>query len=97
MNTNFKNSIKSNIKKDDEILISDTTIKNDIETENQEINKFKIGKKQEDKSIKKSFPLYVDGEVQKNLDKVVKKTGYSRNELINMMIKYCLENLEYTD
>jgi metal-responsive CopG/Arc/MetJ family transcriptional regulator len=35
--------------------------------------------------------------VQKNLDKVVKKTGYSRNELINMMIKYCLENLEYTD
>jgi len=97
MNTNFKNSIKSNIKKDDEILISDTTIKNDIETENQEINKFKIGKKQEDKSIKKSFPLYVDGEVQKNLDKVVKKTGHSRNELINMMIKYCLENLEYTD
>jgi len=97
MNNNFKNSIKSNIKKDDEILISDTTIKNDIETENQEINKFKIGKKQEDKSIKKSFPLYVDGEVQKDLDKVVKKTGYSRNELINMMIKYCLENLEYTD
>jgi len=97
MSNNFKNSIKSNIKKDDEILISDTNIKNDIETEDQEIKKFKIGKKQEDKSIKKSFPLYVDGEVQKNLDKVVKKTGYSRNELINMMIKYCLENLEYTD
>ncbi len=97
MNNNFKNSIKSNIKKDDETLISDATIKSDIETENQEINKFKIGKKQEDKSIKKSFPLYVDGEVQKDLDKVVKKTGYSRNELINMMIRYCLENLEYTD
>jgi len=97
MSNNFKNSIKSNIKKDDEILISDTNIKNDIETEDQEIKKFKIGKKQEDKSIKKSFPLYVDGEVQKDLDKVVKKTGYSRNELINMMIKYCLENLEYTD
>ena len=97
MSNNFKNSIKSNIKKDDEILISDTNIKNDIETEDQGIKKFKIGKKQEDKSIKKSFPLYVDGEVQKNLDKVVKKTGYSRNELINMMIKYCLENLEYTD
>jgi len=97
MSNNFKNSIKSNIKKDDEILISDTNIKNDIETEDQGIKKFKIGKKQEDKSIKKSFPLYVDGEVQKDLDKVVKKTGYSRNELINMMIKYCLENLEYTD
>jgi hypothetical protein len=97
MSNNFKNSIKSNIKKDDEILISDTNVKNDIETEDQGIKKFKIGKKQEDKSIKKSFPLYVDGEVQKNLDKVVKKTGYSRNELINMMIKYCLENLEYTD
>ena len=97
MSNNFKNSIKSNIKKDDEIFISDTNIKNDIETEDQGIKKFKIGKKQEDKSIKKSFPLYVDGEVQKDLDKVVKKTGYSRNELINMMIKYCLENLEYTD
>ena len=66
-------------------------------SEVKETNVFKIGKKQDDKNIKKSFPLYVDTLVQKELDKIAKKTGYSRNELINLMIQHCLDNLEFTD
>lgn len=97
MSNNFKDNIKSNIKKENQVLGSDANIKDDKKEENQSIKTFKIGKKQEDKSIKKSFPLYMDGELQKDLDKIVKKTGYSRNELINMMIKHCLENIEFTD
>lgn len=93
MNNNFKSSIKNSIKKENQI----SELENNINTEVQETKTFKIGKKQEDKSIKKSFPLYVDGATQKELDKIVKKTGYSRNELINMMIKHCLDNIEFTD
>lgn len=97
MNNNFKDSIKSNIKKESQTLVSDTNIKDNIESKDEDIKTFKIGKKQEDKSIKKSFPLYMDGALQKDLDKIVKKTGYSRNELINMMIKHCLENMEFVE
>lgn len=97
MSNNFKNSITNSIKKEDEVSISNTDTKDDIENKEESIKTFKIGKKQEDKSVKKSFPLYVDGAVQKDLDKIVKKTGYSRNELINMMIKHCLDTLEFTD
>lgn len=97
MSNNFKENIKSNIKKENQTSIPSNDINDNIESKDQGTKTFKIGKKQEDKSIKKSFPLYVDGEVQKDLDKIVKKTGYSRNELINMMIKHCLENIEFTE
>lgn len=97
MSNNFKDSIKSNIKKENQTLTSDTTVKDNTDNKDQDIKTFKIGKKQEDKSIKKSFPLYMDGVLQKELDKIVKKTGYSRNELINMMIKHCLDNIEFIE
>lgn len=97
MSNNFKENIKSNIKKDNQTSISNNQINDNIESKDQGTKTFKIGKKQEDKSVKKSFPLYVDGATQKELDKIVKKTGYSRNELINMMIKHCLENIEFTE
>lgn len=97
MSSNFKDSIKNNIKKENQELVSDTKVKDDVNNGSEDIKTFKIGKKREDKSLKKSFPLYMDGALQKDLDKVVKKTGYSRNELINMMIKHCLDNIEFTD
>lgn len=97
MSNNFKDSIKSNIKKENQTLVSDTNVKESIHNKDEDIKIFKIGKKQENKSIKKSFPLYMDGSLQKDLDKIVKKTGYSRNELINMMIKHCLENMEFIE
>lgn len=95
----FKNSMKNNTKKEVETPVLDTNTTNETETLNQESNvkKFIIGKKQEDKSVKKSFPLYTDGEKQKKLDKICKRTGYSRNELINMMIDHCLENIEFVE
>ena len=96
MSNSLKDSIKSNIKKKDQILESDTNITTDTNEVIKENVTFKIGKKQDDKSIKKSFPLYVDAATQKELDKIVKKTGYSRNELINLMIRHCLDNLEFT-
>ncbi len=72
MKTDFKDNIKNSIKKESQELISNI----DIKEESQKLNRnttiaFKIGKKQEDKSVRKSFPLYVDGAVQKELDKIV--------------------------
>lgn len=97
MNNNFKNNIKGSIKKEDVVSISDTNIKEETQNKEQDNKTFKIGKKVEDKSAKKSFPLYVDGAMAKELDRITKKTGYSRNELINIMIKHCLDTLEFTD
>lgn len=103
MNINLKNNIKNNIKKKDETSILDNNIKDDVknDTESKEqetiTKKFIIGKKKEDKSVRKSFPLYVDGAMQKQLDDICKKTKYSRNELILMMIQHCIDNLEITD
>lgn len=97
MAIDLKSNMKSNIKKESEIAVSNTNVNGDIKIEEQGIKTFRIGKKKENKIEKKPFPLYVDGSVQKELDKIVKKTGYSRNELINMMISHCLDNLEFTD
>ncbi len=99
MNIDLKSNIKNNIKKENKTSKLNDNIKNDTENKVEEIgiNKFTIGKKKEDKSIRKSFPLYVDGDMQKKLDDICKKTKYSRNELILMMIQHCIDNLEITD
>jgi len=97
MSNNFKNNITSNIKPKEETPVLNTDTKDENKVEEIETMKFEIGKKKDDKSEKKSFPLYVDAPKQKELDKIVKKTGYSRNELINMMIDFCLDNIKYTD
>ncbi|NFA43758.1 CopG family transcriptional regulator [Clostridium botulinum] len=99
MNIDLKSNIKNNIKKENKTSKLNDNIKNDTENKIEEtsINKFTIGKKKEDKSVRKSFPLYVDGEMQKKLDDICKKTKYSRNELILMMIQHCIDNLEITD
>lgn len=56
--------------------------------------KFKLAKKQEDKTKKVAFNTYMPDDLVKDLDKICKKTGYSRNELINIMCKWCVDNLE---
>lgn len=105
MNNNFKNNLKNNIKDNikNENQVSESNIntnadiKDQADPKDQEVTTFKIGKKQEDKNEKVQFPLYTFKPTVKELDKVVKKTGYSRNELINMMIDFCLKNIEFTD
>lgn len=90
----LKNKIKNNLKDKNVEPISDTNVKEEV----QEVNKkFKIGKKQEDKEEKASFPFYTTNTKKKELDKICKKTKYSRNELINLMIDHCLENIEFED
>lgn len=96
MSLDLKSNFKSNIKNQDKETVPEDNIKTEDETSILN-TKFVIGKKQEDKADKKSFPLYMEPEKIKNLDKVCKKTNYSRNELINMMIDFCMENIEYTD
>lgn len=96
---NLKDKIQSNIKKENVIPISDTNIKDEVEISIKEtdIKKFKIGKKQEDKEDKAVFPLNTTNTKKKELDKICKKTKYSRNELINLMIDFCLENIEFEE
>ena len=97
MNNNFKNNIINNIKPKDETSVSNINTKYEAENKEQVVKKFKIGKKKENKIEKKPFPLYVDAQKLKELDKIVKKTNYSRNELINLMIDFCLENIEFVE
>lgn len=82
---NFKEKLKNNFIKE-------------LEEEKEEIKfkekKFKLERKNVKKILKKSFPLNLENEKVKNLDKICKKTGYSRNELITKMIEFCLENLD---
>lgn len=96
---NLKSNIKSNIKNENETSIADTNINTNDQADpiDQPVTTFKIGKKQEDKNEKVQFPLYTFKPTVKELDKIVKKTGYSRNELINMMIDFCIKNIEFTD
>lgn len=105
MNNNFKNNlknnIKDNIKNENKVSVSDNNINANIKDQadpiDQPVTTFKIGKKQEDKSDKVQFPLYTVKPTVKELDRIAKKTGYSRNELINMMIDFCIKNIEFTD
>lgn len=94
MNIDLKNNIKNNITNKDTTLISDTTTKNNIINKDQV---FKLSKKQDDKANKKVFNVYMDAELQKDLDKLCKRTGYSRNELINLMVQHCIDNVELLD
>lgn len=55
------------------------------------INGFVI-KKPDAKNQKVNFIVYTEKEKLNNLDKIAKKNGISRNELINQFIDYILEN-----
>ena len=55
---------------------------------------FVLEKKKKKKVSKKSFPMYMNEERVNELDKICNKTGYTRNELINLMVDYALKNLE---
>ena len=55
------------------------------------INGFVI-KKPDATKQKVNFVVYTEKEKLNNLDKIAKKNGVSRNELINQFIDYILEN-----
>lgn len=95
MAKDFKNNIANNIEiktpRKDNINIREKNI------EIKENLMFEIGKKELKKINKKNFPLYMENDKIKQLDKVCKKTGYSRNELINIMVDFCLDNLYFKE
>ncbi|WP_257675468.1 ribbon-helix-helix domain-containing protein [Clostridium felsineum] len=94
MKNNFKESIKNNIKT--EVSESKEDLKEDLpEVTVAKDGKFKISKKKDEKSIKKTFNLYMNENLVKELDQICKKTGYSRNELINKMCDFCVNNIDF--
>ncbi|MCB2296083.1 hypothetical protein LGK95_21780 [Clostridium algoriphilum] len=102
MNNDFKSKVKSNISQKDDTLPLNANIKSTSEslklnTNNNTSNAFTLGTKVETTTKKKPFPLYLDADTQKDLEHICKKKKYSRNELIVMMIKHCIETIEYTD
>lgn len=100
MSNDFKSKVKSNIeqKNDTPTLNTKSTSESlTLDTNTSTSNAFTLGTKVETTTKKKPFPLYLDAETQKNLEHICKKKKYSRNELIVMMIKHCIETIEYTD
>lgn len=102
MKNNFKESIKSNINTQyqnieqnnnkDLTSTDETNVKKDETTDNSN-TLFTISKKLDDKKSKKIFNVYMEPSLAKELDKVSKRTGWSRNELINKMCDFCIKNI----
>ena len=91
MSKDFKSNLITNIEKTTE---KKEPTKKEIPSDTRQNLKFKLSKKEKAKVNRKSFPIYMDAEKIKELDKICKKTGYSRNELIDKMISYCIQNIE---
>lgn len=49
----------------------------------------------EDKSV--TMTIRVDKATQERFDELAKQSNRSRNELINMALKYALENVQFTE
>ena len=58
----------------------------------RETNKLKIRKRGEDGN--KVISLRIKEEILQGIDKIASESNYSRNELINTMLQYALENIE---
>lgn len=69
----------------------DPIINDDEKEDTLNINGFVI-KKPDVKKQKVNFLVSTEKEKLNNLDKIAKKNGISRNELINQFIDYILEN-----
>lgn len=67
--------------------------KEEVNVKNEE-PVFTISVKQEEKPNQKTFNVYMDNDLVKELDKIAKKTKRSRNEVVNMMCEWCLKNID---
>lgn len=94
MSSNFKNNIKNNFNDLTSSREGESSAENTKEKNN---NKFQLTRKKDDKVNKKIFNVYMDMDLANRLEKVSKKSKYSRNELINMMCTYCLDNLDFKE
>jgi len=100
LSNDFKSKVKSNIESKNDTLALNTNTNStgkSLTLDTNTSNAFTLGTKVETTTKKKPFPLYLDAETQKDLEHICKKKKYGRNELIVMMIKHCIETIEYTD
>jgi predicted transcriptional regulator len=44
-----------------------------------------------------TFSIRIDKDIQEKFDDLANKTGYSRNQLINMALRYALNNIEFKE
>lgn len=95
MSNNFKDSIKENINSNPNINSNNKKVV--ANTNISTSNKFHLSKKKTDKTNKKAFNVYMENNLIKELDKLGRKSGYSRNELINLMCSWCLTNLDFSE
>lgn len=93
MKPNFKDNIKDNINNQETPKNESSEIK-DFTPSNDTNSTFVLKKKVDDKKGKKVFNVYMDPELLKELDKLAKRTNWSRNELVNMMCQHCINNLK---
>jgi hypothetical protein len=75
----------------------DTTLQTNYDNNIKTNTKFVIKKKVDDKKDKKAFNVYMPDSLVKDLDRISKKSCYSRNELINLMCEYCVNNIEIVE
>lgn len=85
----FTNNIKGNIKNENKKVQSNNNVRG--------TGIFTIKKKKEDKNENGKFIVYIATKKLEELDKLAKRTGYSRNELVNNIIDFCLENYKIED
>ncbi|OAA86340.1 CopG family transcriptional regulator [Clostridium coskatii] len=97
MSNNFKDSIKENINSNSNINSDNKETVCNTDNHISTSNKFHLSKKKTDKTNKKAFNVYMENDLIKNLDKLGRKSGYSRNELINLMCSWCLSNLDFSE
>ena len=83
----FKESLIANIKEVKQEEEKELEIQKDSNNDNS-LDRFKnVTKKLE----KKSFPIYMEKEKVSRLDRICKKVGRSRNDLLNIIIDEFLE------
>lgn len=90
MNKDFSQVITDNIKPNTDTKDDSKTI---VDTEDNK-QAFILERKTSDKTSKRAFNITMDDELIKELDKIAKKTNYSRNELISKMCEFCTKNIE---
>lgn len=89
-NTNINTGKNTN---DDTINNIDTKVNTTADTN----TKFILKKKVDDKKDKKAFNVYMVDSLVKEMDKLSKKSGYSRNELINIACNNLVNNVELVE
>ena len=88
---NFKTELGKIIEQDDNTGIEPEVNTNIIESTE---TPFILERKKKNKNTKKTFPVYMDQDKVNQLDKICNETGYTRNELINIMIEDCLKKIQ---